>query len=71
MGDRLRGGVGCVREGIVEVVGLMYGGGLDLGGQKYVDSGCILEIELIEFIGKLQKGGRIREKEGLSFEFCI
>lgn len=53
MGDRLWGGAGCAREGTVEAVGPMHGGGLDSGGQKHVDSGCILETELIEFTGKL------------------
>lgn len=32
-------------------------------GQKEMDSGCILEIELTELAGKVQKGGRIRESQ--------
>ena len=54
----------------------MDGGSLDsraAGGyeQKEMDSGCILEIELTELAGKLQKGGRIRESQRPSAGFLF
>lgn len=65
--------MGCAREALLKqwmVVAWTHGlpGGYE---QKEMDSGCILEIELTELAGKLQKGGRIRESQRPSAGFLF